>query len=450
MQIKISFLLLVMSTLLAGCEQTNTEINSLEGKSAQLSSTAFIARTNTLAYQLTSQASQQARELDNKIQIFLLQPDEQQLNALKTTWLNSYHQFLQSISFSYINVQDSTQLKRQHLDYRSLVLSLDAWPIAGGYIDYVNGYPFSGIVNDLTLEMLEPAVRLQHGFADPSYASTGFHPLAFMIWGENNQRQVSDYFLQENTRELEIASEGVIDDNSELNNSALDIKTEIAKSNAESQEQQEQAELTSEQAELPLATFTPQNNKRRREYLQMLSSMVIDDLERIQRRWEPSKGYYSQLLQANQNDTALAAILDAIENVLTRELIVKRLAVTEEHFAASSRQDAYAILSGLNKWLINEEETNAIVTDDFISLIKQADSQLADKFLIQFNRTLHCYKLMISQQVLSKELTAENFEACKKATNDLLALLKQAKERLLNFNQEHYRVGKTRMNNDFK
>ncbi|MCG8671374.1 MAG: hypothetical protein MI867_18360 [Pseudomonadales bacterium] len=54
-----------------------------------------------------------------------------------------------------------------------------------GFIDAIEGYPFSGIVNDTSLPLTKNDLINQHGLTDPNDVSLGFYVLEFLLWGEN-------------------------------------------------------------------------------------------------------------------------------------------------------------------------------------------------------------------------------------------------------------------------
>src|SRR5690606_27411526 len=110
----------------------------------------------------------------------------------------------------------------------------------------------------------------QHGFADKSYASIGFHPIEFMLWGEDGKRSWRDFVAQENTSSLPT------DDTQEIE---------------------------AGDSERPKV----QNNNRRRQYLQLTSELLQKHLLRLQERWEPSKGYYPAMLTRAKSSQVLLA-----------------------------------------------------------------------------------------------------------------------------------------------
>ena len=65
-----------------------------------------------------------------------------------------------------------------------------------GFIDSVEGYPFSGIVNDASLPLSTKNLREQHGLTDESDVSIGIYVIGFLLNGENNTRPPSDFEAQ--------------------------------------------------------------------------------------------------------------------------------------------------------------------------------------------------------------------------------------------------------------
>ena len=65
---------------------------------------------------------------------------------------------------------------------------IEAWPISPGFVDSIENYPYSGIVNDSTIEITPDVLKAQHMITDPSEISLGFHVL--------------EYYAFERTRDL--------------------------------------------------------------------------------------------------------------------------------------------------------------------------------------------------------------------------------------------------------
>ena len=69
-----------------------------------------------------------------------------------------------------------------------------------GFVDSIEGYPGSGIVNDTSLSMTEATLRQQQGLTSDEDVSLGFEVIAFLIWGEQRfNPQVPERHLRELT-----------------------------------------------------------------------------------------------------------------------------------------------------------------------------------------------------------------------------------------------------------
>ncbi|MCV6614638.1 MAG: imelysin family protein [Cellvibrionaceae bacterium] len=68
---------------------------------------------------------------------------------------------------------------------KSIWLAVDPWPIAPGYVDSFDLYPFAGIVHDENLKLDIDSLRDVHVLTDHSEAILGYLPLAYLLWGED-------------------------------------------------------------------------------------------------------------------------------------------------------------------------------------------------------------------------------------------------------------------------
>ena len=292
---------------------------------------AFAADIGLKAYTSLSMATQGAQELDSSLQSFLYHPGQVTHKEVQQAWRNAYSAYLRTLLFSRLPIADPPDWHKQGIDYQQTLALLDSWPIEGGYIDHVPGYPFSGIVNDLTLELNEETLLAQHGFSDPTYASLGFHAFEFMLWGADGQRAPDDFFPQENTAPVVTATEG-----------SMPPAGETVPAVTDSGDNTDAAGLATD----------VQNHNRRRQYIQLVSEQLQKHLHRLQRRWEPSNGYYANLVQRSEPMQVIAATLNATQKLLSDELLGKRMSADSSEFSHSSPEDIRALVQGLRDiWL---------------------------------------------------------------------------------------------------
>lgn len=384
----IRFALFFSFIFLFACSPKNDLETDIKQTSLSIDSSAFAAQVGIVAYTRLSNASQAAQTLDSQLASFMYHPNPMSQAEIQQAWRLAYDEFLHSLIFSYLPIQDPPEWHSEHIAYDDLLIKLDSWPIEGGYIDYIPGYPFSGIVNDLALNIGEDDILLQHGFTDPTNASLGYHALEFMFWGEEGKRSAHDFFPQENTAPVPIN-----DADESLNN-------------------HDQHDIADNEDSL----FVPQNHNRRRQYTQLISELLQKDLHRIQRRWEPSSGYYAQLLQQSRAENTLQAAFIAGQRFISEELLQKRFQLISSAFSDSSQQDLLALLTGLESWYFPTAEDQQETSLDF--LMQQADSLVATDFAQSLATSKKCIEEMTSK--------TEDINQCKQDTISLLANLRRS------------------------
>ena len=140
----------------------------------------------SVAYDI-DKAIVEVSNFQNQVTDFLLDPQQQKLEQLRMTWSKTHNQYIALNLHRYFYQNLSIQMEMPELARQldRLHFRINRWPIFPGYIDYVDQYPESGLVYDISLEMTANSIREQHGRYDLSEATSGFHPLEFLLWGEN-------------------------------------------------------------------------------------------------------------------------------------------------------------------------------------------------------------------------------------------------------------------------
>ena len=176
--------------------------------------------------------------------------------------------------------------------------TIDAWPIQEGFLDSLQYYPTSGIINDLTLSIDRETLRNQHGITDAEEVSLGFHAMEFLLW----DRPVADFV--------------------------------------------EQTGLTEVQTSRGLGLHQLSNN-RRRETLKLISTLLYEDIMRV---YQPSEGDQQQPPSAATHRLEVA--IHACTRALQRMHGVLLLAVGDDsgghsRFSDSSIQDLRTTMRAL-------------------------------------------------------------------------------------------------------
>ncbi len=318
--------------MLSACSQPDQATVDVQVDNKQLSwqnsaadTSAFSSYLELKVYSDVSLATHKAQELDAKLSAFLYTTTEDSLEEAQTAWRAAYDAYLSALIYSRLPINDPPEWLKKGISYEQTLLLIDSWPLEGGYIDYVEGYPYSGIVNDLALPLTADSLISQHGFADPSYVSLGFHALEFMLWGEKGKRSPKDFLAKDNT------ASAVINDDIVKEDLAVAVKNE--------------------------RQMAVQNHHRRRQYVQLVSDQLQKNLQRLQSRWEPSNGYYASVLQRSQPEQVLRAAFIATQNLISEELLSKRLNGNSSEFSNTSWADISAIIAGIRLLYLPEKES---------------------------------------------------------------------------------------------
>ncbi len=136
---------------------------------------------------------QLASALNDALFAFVADPTDETLAAARDAWLASNEPYGQTEAYRFYGGPIDDEDGPEGL--------LNAWPLDEAYIDYVEGDPDAGIINntadypEITRDLL---ISLNEVGAEENI-STGFHAIEFLLWGQDlyedsaGQRPASDY-----------------------------------------------------------------------------------------------------------------------------------------------------------------------------------------------------------------------------------------------------------------
>jgi len=185
--------LLSCGLILSGCDrQAPPEEETPAQVTASLNSPEAIAITQHLWQNQGREFSNvlsQAQALKQAIDTLTLEPTAEHLNSAREQWHSAHNALLSQaplFALGTINPGIFQQIQQSH----SLI---EAQPIQPGYLDYFDVYQHTGIVNDIAAQLTAEDLRRQHRFSDNSDVSLGFHAMAYLLWGEHQQRPIEDF-----------------------------------------------------------------------------------------------------------------------------------------------------------------------------------------------------------------------------------------------------------------
>jgi len=357
----------------------------------KINSQRLLSATNIYAYTQMSEALNQAQILDGLITSLLHHPNPLSLEEAQNTWLKAYQAYLQVSFFHEIPRFEKPQHHEDADTYDIIHEQLDSWPIEAGYIDYLPQYPLSGIINDMTLKISEQDILQQHGFSDERFASVGFHPMEFLLFGLNGKRSAKDFVPQENSIEI-------VDTDIHLHDQAQEGEDPESENNAPAATQ---TQLSNEDAH-----FGPQNHNRRREFLRILSALMVKNLQKLADRWEPAHGYYAKQWRQPQKLENLQRVYQVSMDTLQVQLLNHHMHPLLSQPQLDDLRSPFAHQDGANMLAILQGIENLFyIENGFMQELKIHNAEIADKITAQFKRLMRDMKKMpvnVAQQSLPK------------------------------------------------
>jgi len=179
-----SIYLILIAIVMVSCSDFNEPKNKHQFEVNEVS--ASMAAYSRLAAANAQDAAIAAAAMNQSIVDFLFRPTDENRLAMESAWNNAHIAFVAIGTGTFEEAASDDPLT-------ALIYRLDAWPIQPGYIDAIEYYPNSGIVNDITVELSRDSLRRQHGFSDAEEIVLGFHPLEYLIFAN----EAIDYQLVE-------------------------------------------------------------------------------------------------------------------------------------------------------------------------------------------------------------------------------------------------------------
>ncbi|WP_280187650.1 imelysin family protein [Delftia sp. PS-11] len=295
-----------------------------------LSAPEVVRHYGTLVHANYADSIASAKTMRRAIQAFLSAPSEQGLQRARQAWIDAREYYGQTEAFRFyagpIDNDDGPEGQ------------INAWPMDESYVDYVEGNPDAGIINNRKQAITKKRLAELNEHDGEENVSTGWHAIEFMLWGQDlsdqgpGNRPYTDY---------------------------VDGK----KPNAD----------------------------RRRQYLKVVTELLIDDLQSVADQWKPGvAGNFRARFEKTPED-ALRRIFVGLGSLSRGELAGERLEVAmasrdqeDEHscFSDNTHRDAVANAQGiLNVWLGRYRRLDGSVLQGpgIRDWVAARDSALADR-----------------------------------------------------------------------
>lgn len=359
-----------LSLALLCCQHTATANETIPSIGAEEHASAKATRDFwDIGQQSLINSEQASRSLATQVEAFLSAPNDSSLAQVQQEWRNSHQQWQQHSLWPLLASKNG----KQFAELKQRYFEIEARDLEPGYLDAVQDYPHSGIVNDISIPLNSESLRHQHGLTDNSEVSLGFHAMELLLWGDQGQRKFNDYQVVTSLDDEQIAAGFMLTDLS---------------------------------------------NNRRRQLLRLTSQLLADDIQRLRQDWQNPQSSVSQSYLSLAPETRLEWLQQATRQLLGTELPQQVSKVTsqkkhEQHnqFAGDTFHLPLATLAGLEQllmtgqqpllhWLVEPKQTgewqqnlrlliaalseaaneNSLVAVDKISRIQNQLQQLASVF----------------------------------------------------------------------
>lgn len=247
---------------------------------------SFIEDYTQLVHANYSDVLAGAQGLQSAVNGFLDQPTEESLAAAKQAWLDSRPAYGQSEAFRFQN--GPIDFFDENTGAEGPEGRINAWPLNEAFIDYVEGNANAGLVNNTDIEITKDNLINNNTMSDESDVTTGYHAIEFLLWGQDfsttgpGTRSHEDYLAGD----------------------------EI--------------------------------NERRRNYLKIVTDLLVEDIEVINQAWAPSTDNYAAELKHMDTEQTLSNILSAMATLSAFELASERMAVAVDGGDQEDEQSCFS------------------------------------------------------------------------------------------------------------
>ncbi|WP_019702466.1 imelysin family protein [Paracidovorax oryzae] len=317
-----------------------TDVAQAGGKqAASATSSAVAAHYAVLVHANYADTLAAAKTMQAAIKAFTAKPSVETLAEARKTWLAAREFYGQTEAFRFYGgpIDDDKGPEGQ----------LNAWPMDESYVDSVEGKPDSGLVNDRKFAITKKNLAAQNERGGEENVATGWHAIEFFLWGQD------------------LSETGPGDRNFE---DFVDGKG--------------------------------RNADRRRQYLNVVTDLLIDDLASLVKAWDPKtpNNYRAKFVKGGQE--SVRKMLVGLGSLSRGELAGERLEVAlnsqdqeDEHscFSDNTHRDAVANALGIrNVWLgeYRRADGSLVKGTSLRDLVAAKDAALADRTTQQIDASV--------------------------------------------------------------
>ena len=306
---------------------------------SQLTAQDVVQHYSTLVYANYSDTITAAKQMQKAINAFLAKPSQATQDAARKAWLDAREFYGQTEAFRFYDgpIDNEDGPEGQ----------INAWPMDESYVDYVEGDAKAGIINNRKEAITKKRLAELNEHDGEENISTGWHAIEFMLWGQDlsdtgpGARPFTDF---------------------------IDGKAA--------------------------------NADRRRQYLKVVTELLIEDLESVAKEWKPGVKDNFRATFDQGGEASLRKVFVGLGSLSRGELAGERLEVAmasrdqeDEHscFSDNTHRDAVTNAQGIqNVWLGSYKRLNGteLTGPSLRDWVAAHDKAVAEKTSLQIAKSV--------------------------------------------------------------